>query len=183
MWEDHPDETREALAHHDAILRSSVKEHGGHMVKMTGDGAHAVFTRAEDALSAAASAQTALAAAVFEVPLRVRMGIHPGTAEERDGDYFGPALNRAARLMAIGHGGQILLSLATEELAREGLPEGASLLDLGEHRLRDLTHVERVFQLCTPGLPSGFPSAIPRRIPRKPAAPAHVVRGSRRGGR
>ena len=79
-------------------------------------------------------------------PLRVRMGVHTGTAEMRDGDYFGTALNRAARLMAVAHGGQVVVSLATEELLRDAVPEECGFVDLGEHRLRDLGRPDRVFQ-------------------------------------
>src|SRR5229473_2655839 len=83
--------------------------------------------------------------------------LHTGVAQERDDDYFGPVLNRVARLLEAGHGGQILLSLATQELARDHLPEESSLRDLGEHRLKDLTRPERVFQLLYPELPADFP--------------------------
>ena len=85
------------------------------------------------------------------------MALHTGVAQERDDDYFGPPLNRVARLLAAGHGGQVLLSLATAELVRDTLPRGTGLRDLGEHRLKDLRRAERVFQLVAPGLPSEFP--------------------------
>ena len=84
--------------------------------------------------------------------------MHTGDAEERDGDYYGTAVNRAARLMAAAHGGQILVSLATEELARDTLDDGMAFVDLGEHRLRDLSRPERVFQVLAPGLPDEFPA-------------------------
>jgi predicted ATPase/class 3 adenylate cyclase/DNA-binding SARP family transcriptional activator len=105
-------------------------------------------------------------------PLRVRMALHTGAAEERDEDYFGPALNRIARLLDIAHGGQILLSLATQELARDQLPGDASLRDLGEHRLRDLARPERIFQLLHPALPGDFPplrslDALPHNLPQQ----------------
>ena len=87
----------------------------------------------------------------------MRMGLHTGTAEEREGDYFGPAVNRAARVMAAGHGGQVLVSLATEELVRDRLPEDVTLLDLGEHPLRGLGRPERLFQVCGPGPATQFP--------------------------
>src|ERR687890_1997608 len=90
-------------------------------------------------------------------PLRVRMALHTGAAEERDGDYFGPPVNRVARLLSAAHGGQVLLSLPTQELVRDQLPGGTSLRDLGEHRLKDLFRPERVFQVLTPELPSEFP--------------------------
>ena len=85
------------------------------------------------------------------------MALHTGAAEERDGDYFGPPVNRVARLLSAAHGGQVLLSLPTQELVRDQLPVGTSLRDLGEHRLKDLFRPERVFQLLAPELPSEFP--------------------------
>jgi len=114
------------------------------------------------ALTAALAAQRALKTSevskTSEVwPLRVRMGLHTGAAEERDGDYFGPTLNRVARMFSAGHGGQTLLSLATYELVRDHLPPGAGLHDLGDHRLKDLTRPEHVFQLVVPDLPADFP--------------------------
>ena len=107
------------------------------MVKTTGDGAHAAFATASDAVDAAVAAQLALAAEDWAAtgPLLVRMGIHTGAAELRDGDYYGTALNRAARIMSVAHGGQIVVSLTTSDLLRDAPVE---LLDLGEHRLRDL---------------------------------------------
>jgi hypothetical protein len=90
-------------------------------------------------------------------PLLVRMALHTGTAEERDGDYYGPPLNRAARLLATGHGGQVLLSDVTAGLVRDDLQGDVQLLDLGEHRLKDLIRPERVFQVVAPGLPEQFP--------------------------
>src|SRR5262249_13865437 len=102
--------------------------------------------------------------------LRVRMALHTGVAEERDGDYFGPPLNRVARLLSIAHGGQVLLSLAVSELARDNLPEGAALKALGECRLKDLGRPETVFQLLHPDLPSDFPplrslESMPNNLP------------------
>src|SRR5262245_38158104 len=150
---------RGALARHDAILRGAVRAHGGHVVKTTGDGLHAAFARAPDALEAALAAQRALAAEAWGLPrpLRPRMGLHSGAAEEREGDYYGPAVNRAARVMQAGHGGQVLLSQVTAGLVRGELPDGASLRDLGEHRLKDLQEPERLFQLVAPDLPDRFP--------------------------
>jgi Adenylate and Guanylate cyclase catalytic domain len=112
LWEERPELMRVALARHDALLRQAVGAQGGHVVKTTGDGLHAVFARAPDALAAALAAQRALTAEAWELPrpLRARMGLHSGSAEERDGDYYGPAVNRAARVMQAGHDGQVLLS-------------------------------------------------------------------------
>src|SRR5262245_3384115 len=159
LWEAHPEAMRAALARHDALLRRAVSAHGGQVVKATGDGLHAAFGRAPDALAAALEAQRALAAEAWGLPrpLRARMGLHTGVSEERDGDYFGPAVNRAARVMQAGHGGQVLLSLATAALVRGEMPAGAGLRDLGEHRLKDLLEPERLFQLLAPDLADGFP--------------------------
>src|ERR671931_573542 len=159
LWEEHPEAMRAAVARHDAVLREAVAAHGGQVVKMTGDGLHAAFARAPDALGAALDAQRALAAEPWDLPrpLRARMGLHAGACEERGGDYYGPAVNRAARVMAAGHGGQVLLSQVTAGLVRGELPAGAELRDLGEHRLRDLQEPERLFQLVAPDLPDRFP--------------------------
>ncbi len=148
---------RAALARHDAIFREAITSNGGHVVKTTGDGVHAAFTTAADALEAASTAQRALHDEPWDLatPLAVRMGLHTCEAELRDGDYYGSAVNRATRLMSIAHGGQVVLSTATSELARErDLDE---VIDLGEHRLRDLSRSERVWQLCPPGLVREFP--------------------------
>jgi predicted ATPase/class 3 adenylate cyclase len=158
LWEEHPDSMKVALARHDEILRQAVQSSGGFLVKTTGDGVHAAFGTADAAIAAAVAAQRGIESEPWSLPepLRVRMGLHTGSAELRDGDYYGPALNRAARLMAAGHGGQILVSNATEELVRDVLPTDTELLDLGSHRLRDLARPDRVFQVCAPGLASEF---------------------------
>jgi class 3 adenylate cyclase len=158
LWEEHPRAMRAALARHDAILRDAVLAHDGHIVKTTGDGVHAAFTTADRAIEAALAAQLALHAEPWPEtgPLRVRMGLHTGAAEQRDGDYFGPALNRGARLMAVANGGQVVVSEITEGLVRDELPPSVALLDLGEHRLRDVTGRDRVFQLSHPELPDHF---------------------------
>jgi predicted ATPase/class 3 adenylate cyclase len=158
-WEKHPEAMRVALARHDALLRQTIERRGGHVFKTVGDAFCAAFPVATDALDAALDAQRALAAEAWgEVgPIRVRMALQSGAAELRDGDYFGPPLNRVARLLSAGHGGQVLLALPTEELVRDGLPDGASLRDLGEHRLKDLIRPERIFQLVDPELPDEFP--------------------------
>jgi predicted ATPase len=159
LWEQHPEGMQLALARHDELLRTAIARHDGRVVKTTGDGVHAVFASARDALRAAADAQRAIATEQWERTgaLRIRVGVHTGEAEPRDGDYYGPAVNRAARLMAAAHGGQILVSLATEELARDSLDDDVRFVDLGEHRLRDLSRPERVFQMVAPGLPDDFP--------------------------
>jgi class 3 adenylate cyclase len=129
LWEAHPVGMQGALARHDDIVRAAVESHRGQVVKGAGDGGLAVFSAARDALQAAVAAQTAMAAEPWSAtgPLHVRMGIHTGEAEYRDGDYFGPVLNRAARLMAIGHGGQILCTRATADVVRDALPGSVSV--------------------------------------------------------
>jgi predicted ATPase/class 3 adenylate cyclase len=159
LWEQHPDAMRPALASHDAIVREAIEAHGGFVVKTTGDGFHAAFRTAHDAVDAAIAAQLALASEGWTVtgPLKVRMGLHTCEAELRDGDYYGSAVNRAARLMSAAHGGQVVVSAATSELVRGGAVE---LVDLGEHRLRDLGEAERVFQIAHPELEREFPALL-----------------------
>jgi predicted ATPase/class 3 adenylate cyclase len=172
LWEEHPDAMKAALACHDVMLREAVAKHDGYVVKGTGDGIHAVFATADSAVLAAVDAQLALVGEPWELsePLRVRMGVHTGVAELRDGDYFGPAVNRAARLMSVAHGGQVVVSLATEELARDGLPDGVVLEALGEHHVRDVGRPEVVFQVRHQGLGAVFPplrslERIPGKLP------------------
>jgi len=176
-WEQAPEAMRVALIRHDVQLRTAIQEHGGHVVKTTGDGIHAAFSRAPDAVLAALDAQRRLQREPWGElgPIRVRMAIHTGAAEERDGDYYGPPLNRAARLLSAGHGGQILLSEVVAGLVRETLPDGVGLRDLGRHRLRDLAEPERVSQVVAPDLPSNFPplaslDARPHNLPTHPTA-------------
>ena len=159
LWQEHRAAMATALEAHDALLRAAVEEAGGTVVKTTGDGLLAAFDRPEAALAAAAAAQRRLDAQAWPATgaLRVRMAIHSGSAEVRDGDFFGPALNRVARLMAIGHGGQVLVSSTTSALAADALPPDSELLDLGEHQLRDHPRPERVHQLAAPGLRRDFP--------------------------
>jgi predicted ATPase/class 3 adenylate cyclase len=161
LWEQHPAAMKAALARHDEILRRAVEAQGGHVVKATGDGFHAVFGAAEDAVDAAVTAQRELSSERWDEtgPLRVRMGLHTGTPEHRGGDYFGSTLNRAARLMAVAHGGQVVCSHTTADLARDALTD-MQFLDLGEHRLRDLSRPERVFQLTAAGLADVFPPLL-----------------------
>jgi class 3 adenylate cyclase len=172
LWEEHPQTMSQALARHDAILVDAVEASGGHVVKTTGDGLFAVFGRAESAVTAALAAQRLLAGAAWDpaCELRVRMGLHTGDAEFRDGDYHGSAVNRAARLTSAGHGGQVLVSGVTASLLAGRLPEGAELVGLGEHRLRDLGRPEVLYQLAHPDLPRRFPplrtlDAFPGNLP------------------
>ncbi len=167
LWEQFPDAMKAALGRHDAILRDAIEAARGTVVKTTGDGMMAVFAGAIDAATASLEAQRGLIAESWGEtgPLRVRMGIHCGQAERRDGDYFGTTVNRAARIMAAGHGGQVLLSASAGALATERLPGGAGLRDLGEHHLRDLGRPEHLYQLVHPDLPSEFPPLVTARQP------------------
>jgi predicted ATPase len=166
-----------AVSHHDVMLRAAVAAHGGAVFKTVGDACCAAFARPQDALGAAIDAQHALGGEDFSAVggLRVRMAIHTGTAEERDGDYFGPTVNRVARLLAIGHGGQVLVSGAAAQLLAGVMPAQTSLRTLGEHQLRDLARPEQVFQLIAPGLAEIFPAlrsleALPNNLPRQATA-------------
>jgi predicted ATPase/class 3 adenylate cyclase len=172
LWGQYPEAMKAALARHDALLRAAIEAQGGYVFKTVGDAFCAAFNTATEAMIAAVAAQRALHAEAWGQTgeVRVRMALHTGAAEEREGDYFGPPLNRVARLLSTGFGGQILLSLTTAELVRDHLPEGASLQDLGEHRLKDLVRPEQIFQLTVPDLPSRFPSlksldTLPNNLP------------------
>jgi len=179
LWEQHPEAMTDALHRHDVILREAIERSGGTVVKTTGDGMMAVFDGARDAIAAAIEAERALGAEPWPVtgPLRVRMGLHAGPAEQRTGDYFGPTVNRTARIMAVGHGGQVLVSGPVAELLAEGLPGGAGLLDLGNHRLKDLGRPEHIFQVVHPDLPSTFPPLAAARpdATRLPARAAGLI--------
>ena len=159
LWERYPEAMSEALARHDEILRAVLEGNNGRVVKTTGDGVHAAFSAATDALEAALEAQRALLGEEWAEtgPLRVRMALNTGATEERDGDYFGTPVNLAARLLSAAHGGQVLLASPTQELVHDTLPAGALLDDLGEKHLKDLFMPQRVFQLVSPDLPSEFP--------------------------
>ena len=180
LWDKHPQAMQAVLACHDSMLRDAIAAHGGCIVKTTGDGVVAVFDAAVQALAACLAAQRVLQAAAAadsdpaaaavdatsDVPapagrsplvIRIRMGVHTGVAELRDGDYFGVSLNRAARIMSAAHGEQILLSVATAELLRGQLPAGVTLREMGEHRLKGLLNPERILQVVAPGLRAEFP--------------------------
>jgi predicted ATPase/class 3 adenylate cyclase len=174
MWEEDPERMRPALARHDAVARSAVEKHGGVVVKMTGDGLHAAFEDPLDALRATLELQQALAdpESTAGVALNVRCGLHAGADERRDKDFYGTAVNRAARIMSAAHGGQVLLSQAVAAMLGERLPGGVALRDLGSVRLRDLALAERVFQLVHPSLRRDFPAlrsleATPNNLPQQ----------------
>ncbi len=159
LWDESPDVMSHAMVRHDELLRDAVESHDGFIVKNAGDGFHAVFATAHDAVTAAVAAQRRLLADEWNVAqtVRVRMGIHSGEAEVRDGDYSGGAVNRAERLMSVAHGGQIVVSATTEELLHDALPEKYGFIDLGEHQLRDLAQPDRLFQVTHPDLGREFP--------------------------
>jgi predicted ATPase/class 3 adenylate cyclase len=176
-WERYPEAMRDALSRHDALLRAAIVAHGGRVFKTMGDAFCAIFARPGDAVAALLEAQRALAAENFDAVggLHVRMAVHNGSADERDGDYFGPTLNRVARLLAVGHGGQILISGATAALLDGALPPQAALRDLGLHRLKDLARPEHVFQVVAPGLAADFPQirsldVLPNNLPAMPTS-------------
>ncbi|HEY7981114.1 MAG TPA: FxSxx-COOH system tetratricopeptide repeat protein [Candidatus Eremiobacteraceae bacterium] len=149
-----------AVRLHDQLLRVAIAAHDGYVFKTIGDAFCAAFSTPENAVAAALDAQRAIGEADFTAVdgLRVRMAINTGTADERDGDYFGPTVNRVARLLALGHGGQVLLSGIAASLARENPPPSATLADLGAHELKDLQGHEIVYQLVAPGLKREFPA-------------------------
>jgi predicted ATPase/class 3 adenylate cyclase len=158
-WERFPDAMRDAVRRHDEIVRDAVARGGGHVFKTIGDAFCVAFANPIDGVAAAVDAQRRLLAADFSAVdgVRVRMALHTGTADERDGDYFGPTVNRVARIAAVGHGGQILVSSIAGELVRSDLSADLALRDLGEYRLKDLILPERIFQVVAPDLADGFP--------------------------
>ncbi len=165
LWEEAPDSMMEALRQHDAVIEEAATEHRGVPVRPRGEGdsRFVVFRGAADAVAAAADMQRSLAAVEWATPrpLRVRASLHTGDADLQLGDYYGSAVNRAARLRGIAHGGQTLMSGSTWELVQDGeLPTGVSVRDMGEHRLKDLTRPERVFQVDVDGLGQDFPPLV-----------------------
>ena len=157
LWEQHPKAMAEAVARHDVVMQDAVRAHQGTVLKARGEGdsTFSVFTRATDALAAVMAAQRALLAEPWpeSVSLSVRMALHTGEAFERDGDYYGPTVNRAARIRNLAAGGQILVSHSTAELVQDNLPAHAALVGLGSHALSDLTRSEQISGLAAPGLP------------------------------
>lgn len=168
LWEYHAGLMPEALTRHNSLLESIIEAQGGIIFKTLGDGFGVAFENPAAALFAAYQAQLRLQATSWPVstgPIRVRMALHTGIPEVEQQtpagpDFFGQVVNRVARLLDLGHGGQILLSLATAELVRHYLPPGTQLQELGEFALRNLAHPERVFQLEGPNLPTNFPTPL-----------------------
>ena len=172
LWEAQPSAMRVAVDRHTRLLRDAIAAHQGQVFRSVGDGLCAAFATAPEAVAAALAGQRALLAEDWGVlgPLGARMALHTGAVELQDSDYVGACLNRLGRLLAAGHGGQVLLSEVTAGLVRGALPEGASLRDLGEQRLRDLGQAEHVYQLLHPDLPAEFPplrslDAYPHNLP------------------
>jgi predicted ATPase/class 3 adenylate cyclase len=177
LWEEQPDAMRLALARHDVLLRGAIETNHGQVFKTVGDAFYAAFVTATDAVDAALAAQRNFLQAPrptsqAQLDLRVRMALHTGAVEMRGEDYFGPAMNRVARLLSVAHGGQVLLSAATQELVQDDLPPGGTLRSLGQHRLRDLQRPEPIFQLLHPDLPADFPplaslDTLPHNLPQQ----------------
>jgi class 3 adenylate cyclase/DNA-binding CsgD family transcriptional regulator len=159
-WDRSPEAMRLALHRHDRLVKQLVENHKGQIVESgrEGDSVLAVFRTAKDAVAGALDLQQALGLEAWPAgaAITVRMAVHTGEAELVSGHYVGAALYRCARLMSTAHGGQLVISGTTKDLVIDGLPPDAALRDLGQHRLRDLTRPERVFQVLHPGLQSEF---------------------------
>jgi class 3 adenylate cyclase len=179
LWQQHPDAMAQALPRHDAIIKTAVAKHSGIVFSTGGDGFAAVFTRAGDALASAVELQRALAIEAWpgSTRLSVRVGLHTGEAIERDGDYFGPSVNRAARLMSAGHGGQTLCSETTHGVLLGQVPLDVQLDDLGRVRLKGFATPERVFGVVASGLQPKFPPLVDQEgdVGSRPAAPDLVI--------
>jgi class 3 adenylate cyclase len=161
LWEHDPDAMKSAMVRHDDILEKTIAAHRGYVFARMGDGMAAAFATARDAVSAAAALQQALASEPWGTtrPLRARVGLHTDEAVIVDeSGYASLPINRCSRLMAAAHGGQIVVSGATEALMRGQLPDGTELVDLGEHRLRDLGRPTRIFQLIHDDDHEDFPA-------------------------
>jgi len=172
LWEKFPNQMGSALARHDTIVRSAAESNNGHVFKTVGDAFCVAFQTPRDAVQAAIEAQRGLAAENWgELGLlTARMGIHTGAAEYRAGDYFGGTLNRASRIEAAAHGGQILLSQISHELLEDDQLEGITFKSLGSHRLRNLDRPEHLFQAFAPGIENAFPpprsmEVLPNNLP------------------
>ncbi len=173
LWEQHPQAMQSLMAQHDTLCRSLVAQHGGHIVKFTGDGIHAVFADASSALQMVVALQSGIATLPQDGPrLALRIGLHRGTDAYRDGDFFGTAVNRAARIMSAAHGGQVLVSEAVVSAIGAAVPPPLGLRDLGAVRLRDLTGAEHLYQVLHPQLRADFPplrslQATPNNLPQQ----------------
>jgi predicted ATPase/class 3 adenylate cyclase len=179
LWEHRPALMQRAVSRHDQLLRECIEAHDGYVFTTVGDAFCAVFPAAEDGLCAALDAQRVIYHEPWDPTcvIRVRMALHVGAAEMRDQDYFGPQVNRAARLMSAGHGGQTLLSQAMTDAVANALPKGIQLRDLGAHRLKDLVEPEHIYQLYSADLPQDFPpiTALDYRPTNLPVQPTDFV--------
>src|SRR5213595_2184360 len=164
LWDRDVDAMRDATRRHNALLREAIDVHGGDAFRVVGDAFCVAFANADSAVHAAIAAQRALTHEDWgAAPIRVRMGLHSGAAEVADDEIFrGPALARAARVMAAAHGEQILLTASAVALLESKTPAGASLRDLGDHTLRGFARAERLYQLIVPGLRAEFPPIATR---------------------
>jgi predicted ATPase/class 3 adenylate cyclase len=173
-WETHGAAMRDAVQAHDAIVRACVERHDGYIFKTVGDAFCVAFSSPQQALGTALEAQSALGGGDWSAVggLRVRMALHIGVTDERDGDYFGAAVNRVARLLSAAHGGQIVVSGVLADTLGTQLAPGVSLRALGTFRLKDLRDPERVFQVLADDLPSFFKplrtlEAVPNNLPQQ----------------
>ena len=166
LWDREPESMSAALVRHDAILRDAIGSRGGFVFSTGGDGFGVAFQRASDAVVAAIDAQRALGVEPWPVAvnLRVRMAIHTGEAVERDADFFGAAVNRAARVMSLASGGEVFVSAASAQMVGDGLPAGVSVVDLGDAELRGFGRAERVFALVGEGLARPSPLVTARDV-------------------
>jgi class 3 adenylate cyclase len=179
LWDAERDAMAAALRRHDEILRGAIEQVGGYVFKTVGDSFCAAFSAARAGLDAALAAQRDLAAQSWPTtrPIVVRMGLHAGVCEERDGDYFGPAVNRVARLLTVASGGQVLVSGVAAELLSDELPEGVDLRELGTRQLKDLSRPERIYEVEAAFLaarldvPAAGQPASPAGLPAAEAAP------------
>src|SRR5215207_5395169 len=175
-WERDAATARGVVERHIALIRQAVAAHGGVHFKTVGDATQSAFATAPRGVAAALDAQRALLDESWpsdENRPRVRMALHAGTAEPRDGDYLAACLNRLSRLVDAAHGGQILISSTVAGLARDSLPDAVTLEALGEYRLRDILQPEEIFQLCHPALRQDFPpintpGELPHNLPIHP---------------
>lgn len=155
LWQQAPDSMRAALVEHDRIVRTVVEGRGGYVFSTAGDSFGIGFATPSDAVAAAVELQRALGSHPWsDIALSVRIGMHPGTAQERDGNYFGTPVNRAARIQSLADAGQILISHATKILTESALPEGVTTIPLGLQRLKSFNEPEELFQLAGEGLAS-----------------------------
>ena len=159
LWEKHPEAMQQALARHDDILRQTIEAHDGIVFKTVGDAFCAAFTDAGQALQAGVEIQQTLLQTDWPggLTIKIRMGLHTGEAEKRDNDFFGTTVNRVARVMSLGHGGQTIISSATYALLKDQSLDDVTFADLGRYELKGLSEPEQIYQVNTPDLPIKFP--------------------------